>query len=221
MASSRPHLTKSQLNLFDKNQIRIGVDEAGRGCLAGPVYAGAVVFNFDEKSEKIRDSKQISEKSREAIFEYILEHHRVGIGHATVEEITRLNILGAVLLAMRRAAEGLNLTAEERQRVHVYVDGNQPIRGLDLPQTTVISGDRLMRAIAAASIVAKVSRDREVRRLHERYPQYRFADHKGYGTEIHREAIASLGPIGGIHRPTFAGVREHLSKARGFIGHTV
>ncbi len=202
----------------ENKMAQIGVDEAGRGCLAGPVYAGAVIFNFNEKSESIRDSKQISEDSRERIYEHILSHHRVGIGFATVEEITSLNILGAALLAMKRAVEQVvNAPLGARGKggttagefLHVYVDGNQKIRNLVWPQTTVIKGDQLMKVIAAASIVAKVNRDREVRKLSELYPEYGFAKHKGYATEDHRRAIAKFGPTG-IHRPTFAGVREYL-----------
>jgi ribonuclease HII len=112
---------------------------------------------------------------------------------------------------MKRAVEGLNLTPEELSRAHVFVDGNQKIRGLNLPQTPVVSGDRHMKAISAASIVAKVSRDRDIRQWHEAHPQYGFADHKGYGTEEHRRAIAEFGPCQ-IHRPTFAGVREFVTK---------
>ncbi len=209
MSTKRNSTPKFRPPQFDKNQICIGVDEAGRGCLAGPVYAGAVIFKFDETSEDIRDSKQISEIRREEIFEYILSHHRVGIGVATVDEITKLNILGAALLAMKRAVESLEVSKAERLSGRVYVDGNQQIRGLTWPQTTIIGGDRHMKAIAAASIVAKVSRDREIRRLHEIYPEYGLAAHKGYGTEAHRSAIAKFGPLE-IHRPTFAGVREYI-----------
>jgi ribonuclease HII len=187
----------------------IGVDEAGRGCLAGPVYAGAVIFNGREKSADIRDSKLLSESRREKVYEYILARHRVGIGIATVAEITKLNILGAALLAMKRAIEDLKLCDEETALAHVYVDGNQRIRNLKLKQTTVINGDELMKIIGAASIAAKVNRDREIRRLAKTYPHYGFERHKGYATEEHRRAIAKHGPSD-IHRPTFAGVREYL-----------
>lgn len=191
------------------HQISIGVDEAGRGCLAGPVYAGAVIFNRRERSTEIRDSKTLSEIRRENVYEYILKRHRVGIGFATVEEITQFNILGAALLAMKRAVEELKLRDDEKESAHVYVDGDQPIRNFRLAQTAVVSGDERMKVIAAASIVAKVNRDREVRKLAELFPQYGLASHKGYATEEHRLAIKKHGPSV-IHRPTFAGVREFV-----------
>jgi len=188
----------------------IGIDEAGRGCLAGPVYAGAVILKSDKYCEEIRDSKTLSESRREEIFERILEAHRVGIGFASVEEIGRLNILNAALLAMKRAFENLGLTEAELLDCHVLVDGNQKIGGLNYPQTAVIKGDQKVKAIAAASIVAKVMRDRELRKLDEVFPQYGFKVHKGYGTEAHRRSIAEHGPCS-HHRATFAGVREHWS----------
>lgn len=190
--------------------IIIGIDEAGRGCLAGPVYAGAVILKSDIASDDIRDSKNITETRREELFEVILREHRVGIGFATVEEITRLNILNAALLAMKRAFEDLKLTSMELSDCHVLVDGNQKIRDFHYPQTPVVKGDQKVKAISAASIVAKVMRDRELRRLDQIYPQYGYAEHKGYGTERHREAIEKFGPSE-HHRPTFAGVKEFIT----------
>ncbi len=187
----------------------IGVDEAGRGCLAGPVYAGAVILKSENQLEKIRDSKAMSEMQREEVFAHILERHRVGIGFATVEEITRLNILNAALLAMKRAFENLKLSDDELMDCHVLVDGNQKIRNFNWPQTPIIKGDQKVKAISAASIVAKVMRDRELRKLHEEYPQYGYASHKGYGTDQHRSAIEKFGPTL-HHRPTFAGVKEFI-----------
>lgn len=195
--------------LSQSHLIHIGVDEAGRGCLAGPVYAGAVILQSDEGLDLFRDSKQLSEVQRESVFQIIEHAHRYGVGFATVEEITRLNILNAAMLAMRRAIENLKLTKTEGDRCHVWVDGNQKVRELTLPQTTVVKGDQRVKAIAAASIVAKVMRDRELRRLDELYPKYGYAQHKGYGTEEHRKAIATYGPTED-HRPTFAGVREYV-----------
>jgi ribonuclease HII len=196
-----------------EESIIIGIDEAGRGCLAGAVYAGAVILNVNAKSKKlakeIRDSKLISEPRREILFNQIIEEHRCGIGIATVEEITRFNILNAALLAMRRAFDNLKLSAEELLDCHVLVDGDQRIREFHYPQTPVVMGDQKVKAISAASIVAKVSRDRELRKMHEQFPHYGFAEHKGYATEGHRDAIAKHGPCE-HHRPTFAGVREYI-----------
>lgn len=189
--------------------IHIGIDEAGRGCLAGPVYAAAVILQSSENLDDIRDSKILSESRRENLYTQIKSMHRVGVGFATVAEITRLNILNASLLAMRRAFEDLNLTADELLDCHSFIDGNQLIREFRYPQTAVIKGDQLVKAISAASIVAKVMRDRELRRLHELYPQYGYAEHKGYGTEVHRRAIQKYGPTE-HHRPTFAGVKEFI-----------
>ena len=192
-----------------KESIIIGVDEAGRGCLAGPVYAGAVILQSENQLEKIRDSKKMSENQREEVLSYILAQHRVGIGFATVEEITRFNILNAALLAMKRAFENLKLSDDELMDCHVLVDGNQKIRNFNWPQTPIIKGDQKVKAISAASIVAKVMRDRELRKLHEEYPEYGYAEHKGYATELHRAAIKEFGPTV-HHRPTFAGVKEFI-----------
>ncbi len=193
--------------------LQIGVDEAGRGSLAGPVYAGAVVFNpenFKRKySAKIRDSKLLSEEVREEMFSWLEAHHRIGIGFATVEEIERLNILNASLLAMKRAFESLPLSIEELGGCHVFVDGNHPIKNFRYPQTTIIGGDNSMKCISAASIVAKVARDREMKRLDEIYQGYGFKRHKGYATDAHCEAIRKLGPCQ-IHRKTFFPIREHF-----------
>lgn len=189
--------------------IHIGIDEAGRGCLAGSVYAGAVILRPGDNSD-IQDSKMLSESRRESLYEQIKSTHRVGVGFATVEEITRFNILNAALLAMRRAFEDLKLTATELLDCHVFIDGNQPIKEFSYPQTTVVKGDQLVKAISAASIVAKVTRDRELKKLHKQYPQYGYAAHKGYATEEHRSAIRKFGPTE-HHRPTFAGVKEFIS----------
>lgn len=179
--------------------------------MAGPVYAGAVILQTaqDDLLNDIRDSKMLSESRRENLYSRIKSVHRVGVGFATVDEITRFNILNAALLAMRRAFEDLKLSADELLDCHIFVDGNQLIRGFRYPQTAVIKGDKLIKSISAASIVAKVMRDRELRRLHELYPQYGYAEHKGYATEEHRNAIRKYGPTE-HHRPTFAGVKEFI-----------
>jgi ribonuclease HII len=201
-------ITESWKNL--KEKYIIGLDEAGRGCLAGPVYAGAVLFQSDADLSEIRDSKELSEKRREEIYKSIISHHRVGIGIATPLEIEKFNILNASLLAMKRAFENLKLTKAELESCHALVDGNQKIKDFNYSQTTVIQGDKKVKSIAAASIVAKVLRDKELRILHEKYPQYQFDVHKGYATEIHRTAIAKFGPCP-EHRKTFAGVKEYCS----------
>lgn len=182
----------------------VGVDEAGRGCLAGPVYAGAVILDPSANLDELTDSKLLSEDRREQIFEVILKEHRVGVGFATPLEIEQLNILNAAFLAMRRAIEALRIAGG-----HVLVDGNMKIRGLEgWHQTPLVKGDLRAAPISAASIVAKVSRDRYMRELAIRYPQYGFERHKGYCTSDHKDAIAKFGPCA-EHRKSFAGVREY------------
>jgi ribonuclease HII len=181
----------------------IGVDEVGRGCLAGPVYAGAVVLNEGQVHSFYKDSKLLSAERREVMADEIHGLHRVGIGFATVDEIDRLNIYHASLLAMARAVQALELAAG-----HLLVDGNARIPGLkNFAQTTLIKGDLRAEPVAAASIVAKVARDRLLVEYEERFPEYGFSRHKGYSTVQHKEAIARVGPCA-VHRRTFAGVRE-------------
>lgn len=182
----------------------IGVDEVGRGCLAGPVFAAAVILPADFKVRGITDSKLLSEERREELSEKILAVAQVGIGFASVGEIDRLNILQASFLAMRRAIENLQVGIG-----HVIVDGNQKISQLDsgFLQTTVVKGDLRAQPIGAASIVAKVARDSMMKKLGEKYPAYGFEKHKGYGAPGHLEAIQKFGPCV-HHRSTFAGVRE-------------
>lgn len=183
----------------------IGVDEVGRGCLAGPVFAGAVIISPGGTGSVYTDSKLLSANRRENLAAEIREVHRVGIGFATVEEIDKLNILRASLLAMERAVLALGVTSG-----HLLVDGNQKIPGLGaFAQTTLVKGDLRAQPIAAASIVAKVTRDRLLTEMEEQYPHYGFSKHKGYSTLEHKKAIILHGPCA-IHRRTFAGVREHL-----------
>lgn len=183
----------------------IGVDEVGRGCLAGPVYAAAVIFKSDELIDLVTDSKLISEERREELAELICKAHHVGIGSATVEEIDELNILQASLLAMKRAIEALGVKGG-----HVLVDGNQKIPNLlGYEQTTIIKGDLRAAPISAASIVAKVTRDRLMKELGVQYPVYGFEAHKGYSTPVHKNSIVEHGPCI-VHRKTFAGVKEYL-----------
>jgi ribonuclease HII len=190
----------------------IGVDEVGRGCLAGRVYAAAVILQ-GPIDEAYTDSKLLSEKRRDELSAHILMHHQVSIAFASVDEIDQINILQASLLAMHRAIDGLGVISG-----HVLIDGNQRIRRLRtaLVQTTVIKGDLRAKPIAAASIVAKVARDRYMKELHERYPVYGFALHKGYSTPEHQEALRLHGPCD-EHRKTFAGVREFFPPAQGVL----
>ncbi|MCD7803666.1 MAG: ribonuclease HII [Oscillospiraceae bacterium] len=177
----------------------VGIDEAGRGPLAGDVYAAAVVFDKNTVIEGINDSKKLSAKKREALFDVITEKAlKYSIAVATVEEIEEINILEAAMLAMRRAYEGLGI---DSGNVLALIDGN---RSPDLPCrcTTVIHGDALSQSVAAASILAKVQRDRYMVELAEKYPEYRFEKHKGYGTKLHYEMIKKYG-ISPVHRKSF------------------
>ncbi len=181
-----------------------GIDEAGRGPLAGPVVAAAVVFGNDKVIEGIGDSKKLSPKKRELLYDEIMERAQaVGIGQVEPLEIDRINILNATYKAMRKAVGRLKLKVE-----HLLVDG-RPIPDKIYPQTAIVGGDRLCYSIAAASIVAKVYRDRLMVEYDSVFPGYGFAKHKGYGTKMHREAIIKLKPCP-IHRKTFARVKEHL-----------
>jgi ribonuclease HII len=181
-----------------------GVDEAGRGPLAGPVVAAAVILNPKRLIKGLDDSKALSEKKRELLFDLIQEHALAwAIGSADVYEIDTINILQASLLAMQRAVAGLSMQPDI-----AYVDGNQAPK-LTCKVKTSIGGDALHGAISAASILAKVTRDREMTMLAERYPEYGFAKHKGYGTKDHMAALVRHG-VCDIHRRTFAPVTRLL-----------
>lgn len=184
----------------------IGVDEVGRGCLAGPVYAAAVILNPNNEVLEYKDSKALSELRREELSKHIKTHHQFALAFATVDEINQLNILQASLLAMKRAVESLKIKVGL-----VLVDGNQLIPNLGLKQSTVIKGDQRVLPIAAASIVAKVERDRIMKELGAEHPEYNFEKHKGYGTKIHLDAIKTHGPTA-HHRRFFGGVREHYER---------
>jgi len=179
----------------------IGIDEAGRGPLAGPVVACAVkIVNYVKEFEMINDSKKLTEKKREFLFDIILANCEVGVGLANEKEIDKINILNATFLAMRRAIEDLEAGGTKFDLA--LIDGNHKIRKYDNPQEFVIKGDGKSLAIAAASIIAKVSRDRIMIKYDELYPEYGFAKHKGYGTKQHREALLKYGKIG-CHRDSF------------------
>ena len=181
-----------------------GVDEAGRGPLAGPVYAAAVVLDTDRPIEGLKDSKLLSALRREILSISIQERAQAfAIAQASVEEIDRLNILQATMLAMRRAVEGLGVRPDE-----AWIDGNRCPK-LACRSRAFVQGDRLHPVISAASILAKTARDAEMRRMHERYPLYCFDRHKGYPTPEHLALLERYGPSE-IHRRSFAPVRRIL-----------
>ena len=212
-------LTRYERKAFTAGFQRIaGVDEAGRGPLAGPVVAAAVSMEPNYLLERasadlsgLTDSKKLTEPQRESFF-YMLTQTpeiRFGIGESSVEEIDELNILKATHLAMKRAVSFLLPQVD-----HALVDG-RPVPGLPCSSTAIVRGDSLSLLIAAASVVAKVTRDRMMVRLDEAYPQYRFAKHKGYGTKVHIQALNDHGPSP-CHRKSFAPVRglsaeEHVA----------
>ena len=184
-----------------------GVDEAGRGPLAGPVIAAAVILPADHGLEGLTDSKKLTAARREALAEAIREQAVAwALGRAEVEEIDRLNILQASLLAMQRAVAALDVRPRQ-----VLVDGNR-CPDLDCPVEAIVRGDATVPAISAASILAKVARDREMCELDARYPQYQLARHKGYPTRVHLEALAEHG-VSVIHRRSFGPVRRLLEAA--------
>ncbi len=175
-----------------------GVDEAGRGPLAGPVCAAAVILPPDLEIEGLNDSKKLTEKKRDALYDIITEHALAyGIAMATEQEIDEINILQATFLAMKRAVEQLSLRPS-----FVLVDGNREPDLGELPLKTIIKGDSLSANIAAASILAKVTRDRYMVEMDARYPAYGFAVHKGYGTQKHYEALRQYDACP-IHRRSF------------------
>ena len=191
---------------YDKGYTLIaGVDEAGRGPLAGPVFAAAVVFEKGTFIEGINDSKKLSEKKREALFDIICEKALYyNIVSVDEKEIDRINILNASLKAFELAVTGL-----EKLPDVTLIDGNRCKENFPTPYETIVKGDAKSMSIAAASVLAKVSRDRYIVGLDSLYPEYNFKKHKGYPTKEHREAIAKYGPCP-IHRLTFGRVREYV-----------
>ncbi len=176
-----------------------GIDEAGRGPLAGPVCAAAVILPPGKIIEGVNDSKKLSERKREALFEVIkAEAVSYSVAYADVEEIESLNILNATMLAMKRAAEGLSVRAD-----YAMIDGNR-LPELSIDCECIVKGDAKSMSIACASILAKVSRDRLLYRYAEEYPMYGFDKHKGYGTKAHVEALKEFGPCP-YHRMSFLG----------------
>lgn len=192
------HMLEIEDSLYQKGyKLVCGVDEAGRGPLCGPVVAAAVILNKDDMIEGVNDSKKLSEKKRDALYDVIMEKAvAVGIGMSDVAVIEKVNILNATKLAMKQAIKNLKIKPD-----FVLIDGNQMI-DIDIDGKTVVSGDAKSESIAAASIIAKVTRDRLLINWDKEYPEYGFARHKGYGTKAHIEAIKKYG-LTPIHRPSF------------------
>ncbi len=187
---------ENELNLSGYKYV-CGVDEAGRGPLAGPVFAAAVILPESIQIEGLDDSKKLSEKKREMLFEIIKEKAvAYYIASASVEEIEELNILNATMLAMTRAVKGIAVAD------YAIIDGNRTPASLEIPCKAIVKGDSLSMSIAAASVLAKVSRDRLMLKLNEEYPNYNFKKHKGYGTKEHIENIKTYGPCA-VHRLSF------------------
>jgi ribonuclease HII len=186
------------LQYMNKGLVEAGCDEAGRGCLAGAVYAAAVVLPPDFSNNQLNDSKQLTEKQRYALRE-VIEREALAwaVGVVSAEEIDRINILNASILAMHRAISGLSVRPE-----YLLIDGNRFKKYQDLPHTTVVKGDGKYLSIAAASVLAKTYRDDYMLELHRQYPQYGWDGNKGYPTARHRAAIAQYGPTP-YHRMTF------------------
>lgn len=183
-----------------------GIDEAGRGPLAGPVVAAAVILPEEFDLPGLTDSKKLTEKKREALYPLIRQQAlAVGIGLASPREIDQHNILAATLMSMQKAVSRLQVDAD-----YLLIDGISPIR-TSLPQKTIKKGDSRSLSISAASVIAKVVRDRIMTVYDRHFPGFGFAGHKGYGSESHREAIARLGPTP-QHRYTFRGVREYVDQ---------
>ena len=184
-------------SLRKTSPILCGVDEAGRGPLAGDVYAAAVILNDSILIDYLNDSKKISEKIREKLYDEIIEKaDAYCIATASVEEIDRLNILQATMLAMKRAVEGLGIKPEL-----ALIDGNR-LPELECPAQYLVKGDAKSASIAAASVLAKVARDRYMKDIAKKYPKYCFEQHKGYGTKLHREMLQKYG-ASKVHRKTF------------------
>jgi ribonuclease HII len=196
-------LEQAPLN-FDVPGLMAGVDEAGRGPLAGPVVAAAVILDDLHPIVGLNDSKKLTAKRREQLFDEIKAKALCfSIAQATVQEIDAINILQATMLAMKRAVEGLRL-----KPVKVLVDGNR-LPAIDIRAEAIVQGDALVPAISAASILAKVHRDRLCEQMHADYPQYGFDQHKGYGTAVHLAALQAHGPAE-CHRLTFAPVARSV-----------
>ena len=187
----------------DKVKLIVGTDEAGRGCLLGPVYAGAVILPRDFSCDLINDSKQLSEKKREEAFKIITENAIAwGVGFCSPEEIDEINILNASRLAMERAIENMNHDYD------LIITDCMKMPKAKVEVIDLVHGDALAQCVAAASIIAKVSRDHVCYELDKKYPEYNIKKNKGYGTKDHLEALKKHGPIKGLHRFSYAPIKS-------------
>ncbi|MEQ1723856.1 MAG: ribonuclease HII [Pseudobdellovibrio sp.] len=201
--------TFKKINLKQFTAPLIGVDEVGRGCLAGPVVAAAVIFKSDKDIKLYKDSKAISSEHREELSLSIHKNHYVSIGWSSVEEIDELNILQATFVAMNRALRDLNKKIKIKSGT-ILVDGRDCVPNMgSISQQAIIKGDQRVSVISAASIAAKVARDQFMQKLALEYKDYGFEKHKGYGTLYHRTQIQKVGPCI-WHRQSFGGVKEHI-----------
>jgi len=205
MSLSEPEIkTEIEAELISQQLLYCGVDEAGAGPLCGDVVAAAVILDPEQPIAALNDSKKLSEKKREALFDEIRDKAiAYSVARATVEEIDRINILHARMLAMSRAVADLQPAAE-----YALIDGNR-LPELNIPASAIVKGDALVAAISAASILAKVTRDREMLELDEQYPGYSLAKHKGYPTKDHLAALQALGPCE-IYRRSYGPVKKLL-----------
>ena len=202
-------MTQSDIDFMVAAQLVAGVDEVGRGPLAGDVVTAAVILDPERPIAELNDSKKISEKKRLDLVELIKNQALAyAFGRASVAEIDQLNILQATMLAMQRAVAALPVAPDFCQ-----IDGNRIPQGLSCPAEAIVKGDGLIAAISAASILAKVQRDGEMKALHERHPQYGFARHKGYGTAEHIRAIKKFGILR-EHRKSFAPVKDMIEASK-------
>lgn len=211
MSSMQETTFEKEKSLTQEGWYIIGLDEVGRGPLAGPVVAGAACFKdgtyqipleLEKTFRLVRDSKTLSPKQREKMHDFVREHFLVGIGMASVAEIDRINILQASLLAMKRALADLKKNLEPLKKCYLLIDGNHKLSHCVDTQEAVVGGDSLVKSIAAASIIAKVTRDRLIGEYDREYPLYGFGRHKGYGTREHMEALRKYGPCE-HHRQSF------------------
>ena len=186
-----------------KIKVIVGVDEAGRGPLAGPVVAAACILSRAYNNKEINDSKQLSEKKREELFEIIKKDALAyGVGIVSAEEIDKLNIYEATKKAMKEAINNLKM------KFDLILTDAMPLKGFDVEVVPIIKGDAKALPIAAASIIAKVTRDHMMNELAKKYPEYGFEKHKGYGTKLHMDALKKYGPIKGVHRYSYKPVAK-------------
>ena len=207
MSKQAPSFQIEQLHIDEGFALVAGIDEAGRGPLAGPVVAAAVILSPDNMIIGLNDSKKLSHGKRESLFKDIsAKAANIGIGIVDCRMIDSINILNATLMAMKQAVQNLGVLPDI-----LLIDGNKTIAGMKIKQKAIVKGDSISFSIAAASIVAKVTRDRIMLRMHKKYPQFGFDRHKGYGTKAHMEALKAYGALP-IHRFSFAPVKLYGSR---------